>query len=91
MLTQEHRYERTTRNSAIMCSPKRLARIAGLLYLIIGIFGGFAIAYVTAKVYVPGDAATTAGNVPANARLVRIGVIADLVQATVFVFLAMTL
>jgi hypothetical protein len=74
-----------------MSSPKRLARIAGLLYLIVGIFGGFAIAYVTAKVYVPGDAATTAGNVVANAGLVRIGVVADLLQATVFVFLAMAL
>jgi hypothetical protein len=31
-----------------MSSPKRLARIAGLLYLIVGIFGGFAIAYVSA-------------------------------------------
>ena len=30
-----------------MSSPKRLARIAGLLYLIVGIFGGFAIGYVT--------------------------------------------
>jgi hypothetical protein len=42
----------------------RLARIAGLLYLIlyliVGIFGGFADAYVPAKVYAPGDAATTA-------------------------------
>jgi hypothetical protein len=34
-----------------MSSPKRLARIAGLLYLMVGIFGGFAIAYVTAMVY----------------------------------------
>ena len=37
-----------------MSSPKRLTRIAGVLYLIVGIFGGFAIAYVTATVYVPG-------------------------------------
>jgi hypothetical protein len=74
-----------------MSSPKRLARIAGLLYLIVGIFGGFAIAYVTAKVYVPGDAATTAAHVLTNSRLVRLGVLADLFQATVFVFLAMTL
>jgi Domain of unknown function (DUF4386) len=42
-------------------------------------------------VYVPGDAATTAANVVANAGLLRIGVVADLLQATVFVFLAMTL
>ncbi len=76
--------------SKIMNSPKGLARIAGLLYLIVGIFGGFAVGYVTPMVYVPGDAATTAGNVVANAGLVRIGVLADLFQATVFVFLGMT-
>ena len=71
-----------------MSSPKRLARIAGLLYLIVGVFGGFAVGYVTARVYVPGDAATTAANVLSNAGLLRIGVVADLLQATVFVFLA---
>jgi Domain of unknown function (DUF4386) len=74
-----------------MTSPKRLARIAGVLYLLVAIFGGFAFQYVLAKVYVPGEAATTAGNVVANSGLVRIGVVADLVQATVFVFLGMTL
>jgi hypothetical protein len=74
-----------------MASPKRLARIAGVLYLLVAIFSGFAFGYVLAKVYVPGDAATTAGNVVANSGLVRIGVVADLFQATVWVFLAMTL
>ena len=48
-------------------SPKRLARIAGVLYLLVGIFGGFAEGFVYPKVYVVGDAATTAGNLPANA------------------------
>ena len=38
----------------------RLARIAALLYLIVGLFGAFADAYVPAKVYAPGDAVTTA-------------------------------
>jgi hypothetical protein len=74
-----------------MASPKRLARIAGGLYLLVAIFSGFAFGYVLAKVYVPGDAATTAGNVVANSGLVRMGVVADLFQATVWVFLAMTL
>jgi Domain of unknown function (DUF4386) len=74
-----------------MASPKRLARIAGVLYLLVAIFSGFAFGYVLAKVYVPGDAATTAGNVVANSGLVRFGVVADLFQATVWVFLAMTL
>jgi hypothetical protein len=76
---------------ASISSPKRLARIAGVLYLIVGIFGGFAEGVMEPKMYVAGDAATTAGNVVANAGLVRIGVVADLFQATVFVFLAMTL
>ncbi len=74
-----------------MSSPKRLARIAGILYLLVAIFGTFAIAFVAGRVYVPGDAATTAGNVVANSELVRIGVVANLFQATVFVFLGMTL
>ena len=38
-----------------------------------------------------GDAATTAANVVANSGLVRVGVVADLFQATVCVFLGMTL
>jgi hypothetical protein len=41
--------------------------------------------------YVAGDAATTAANVAANAGLVRMGVVADLLDQTVFVFLALTL
>lgn len=46
---------------------------------------------MTAKIYVPGDSLATASTVLANSDLVRFGVIADLLQATVFVFLAMTL
>jgi hypothetical protein len=74
-----------------MNSPKRLARIAGVLYLLVGIFGGFAEGYVEPKMYVAGNAAATAGNVLANSGLVRVGVVADLFDGTVFVFLAMTL
>lgn len=72
-------------------APKRLARIAGLFYLVVAIFAGFAFGHVIARVYAPGDAATTAANVLANAGLVRMGVVADLVQATASVFVGMTL
>jgi hypothetical protein len=75
----------------MMTSPKRLARIAGVLYLLNGITSGFAFAYVLGKVFVPGDAAKTAANVAANPGLVRAGVVAELFQATEWVFLAMTL
>jgi hypothetical protein len=71
--------------------PKRLARIAGVLYLLVGIFGGFAEGFVDPKMYVAGNAAATAGNVIANSGLVRMGVVAHLLDGTFFVFLAMTL
>jgi hypothetical protein len=74
-----------------MNSSKRLARIAGVLYLLNGIFAGFAFGYVLDKVYVAGAAATTAASVLANSGLVRVGVVADLVQATIWVFLALVL
>ena len=74
-----------------MSSPKRLARTAGLYYLVVAIFGAFAHLYVRARVYTPGDAATTAENILANAPLVRIGFVADLVQATFFLFVVLTL
>ncbi len=73
-----------------MNSPKRLARTAGLYYLIVAIFGGFA-HIVRVNVYAPGDATTTAENVVANASLVRMSFVADLVQATFAIFLVMAL
>ena len=75
----------------IASSPKRLARIAGVLYLLVGIFGGFAQGFVYPKVYVAGDAATTAANLLANSGLVRTGVVADFFDNTVWVFLALVL
>ena len=74
-----------------MDSPKRLARIAGVLYLLVGIFGGFAEGFVDPRVYAAGNAGATAGNVVANSELVRVGVVAHLLDGTFFVFLAMTL
>jgi hypothetical protein len=74
-----------------MTSTKRLARIAGFLYLLVGIFGGFAEGYVEPKLYVAGNAVATAGNVVANSGLLRMGIVADLLDGTVFVFLALAL
>ncbi|WP_426518942.1 DUF4386 domain-containing protein [Diaminobutyricibacter sp. McL0618] len=74
-----------------MKSPKRLARIAGLLYLLVGIFGGFAEGFVYPKLYVAGNAAATAANVTANPGLARLGVVSDLLDQTFFVLLALTL
>jgi hypothetical protein len=74
-----------------MNSPKRLARIAGLLYLLVGICGGFAEGFVYPKLYVAGNASATAANLTANPDLARLGVVADLLDQTFFVFLALAL
>ena len=73
-----------------MTGQKRLARTAGVYYLVVAVFGGFAHA-VRTQVYVPGDATTTAENVVTHADLVRFSFAADLVQATFAVFLVMAL
>jgi hypothetical protein len=72
-------------------SPKRIARIAGIFYLFVAIFGGFAEGFVDPLLYVAGDAAATAGNVVANAGLARIGVVAHVVNGVFLVLVAMTL
>jgi hypothetical protein len=71
-------------------SPVRVARMAGLLYLMVAIFGGFA-QIVRVNVYQSGDAAATSANIVANATLVRLSFVADLVQAMVWLVLAVTL
>src|SRR5215218_7723773 len=81
----------TEMTTEIPTSPKRLARIAGVLYLLVGITGGFAEGFVEPKMYVAGNPAATAGNVVANSRLVRLAVVAELLDYIFFVFLVMTL
>jgi hypothetical protein len=79
-----------TNEKNFLNSPKRLARIAGVLYLVVAIFAGYAFNVFTG-LYVAGDAAATTTNVVASAGLVRVAVVADLIQVTAWVFLALTL
>ncbi len=81
----------TVPGSDTKISPKRLARIAGVFYLLVAIFGGFAEGVVDQKLFVAGDASATAANVVANAGLVRIGVVAHLVNGVFLVLTAMAL
>jgi uncharacterized protein DUF4386 len=48
-----------------MTTPVRLARTAGVYYLLVAIFGGFA-HVVRLQVYVPGDAGATTENLVAH-------------------------
>ena len=81
----------TINKGAIMSSPKRLARIAGLFYLLVAIFGGFAEGFVDGTMHVAGNAAATAANVVANAGLVRLGVAAHLLDGIFFISTALVL
>jgi Domain of unknown function (DUF4386) len=59
-------------------SPRRLARTAGVLYLINIVGGAFAIGFVDAKLFVA-DAATTVENIQANELLYRSALAAHIV------------
>jgi hypothetical protein len=71
--------------SATDTSNKRTARLAGVFYLMVGIFGGFAVGFAEPKMYAAKNAALTAQTVLANAGLVRAGVVADLLNQAFFV------
>src|SRR3954467_2389959 len=72
-------------------SPMRLARIAGVFYLLVGIFGFFSEGFVDIKRYVAGNAAETAAHAPSNPSLVRLGVPAHRRDGTFCVLTAITL
>ena len=63
------------------------ARIAGLLDLIIAVFGAFAIGYVPSIIIEAGDAATTANNLLSNKALFNMGIFGDIVVLLVEVVL----
>ncbi|MGQ0678916.1 MAG: DUF4386 domain-containing protein [Actinomycetota bacterium] len=74
-----------------MTTPKRLARIAGSLYLAVCVLGAIAHLGVRSGFRVPGDAAATAANIAANPTWFRFALVADIAMATIFVFLAIAL
>jgi len=72
-------------------SQRKLARVAGLLYLIIIIAGIFAEFFVRQSLIVPGDALATANNIMASEGLFRLGIAADLIMIIADVALALVL
>lgn len=78
----------TVLGTATTTSLKRLARIAGVFYLFVAMFGGFSQGVAPLSLYVAGDAAATAGNVIANPTLVPVTVVAHLINAVFFVLTA---
>lgn len=74
-----------------MKNPKTLARIAGVLYLALAVLGAWAQLAVRGSIYVAGDASATAANIVEHEALMRWALAADIVMATIFVVLGLTL
>jgi hypothetical protein len=74
-----------------MSSTKNPGRLAGLLYVLTGIPGFFAIVYVPSKLIVDGNAAATASNIAASEGLFRLGIAAQLISQAGFIFVALAL
>src|SRR5580765_4198961 len=72
-------------------TTKNTARLAGLLYLLSAIVGGFGYAYIRNKVIVPGDAAATAANVLAAELTFRAAIVATLISQVLMFFFGLTL
>lgn len=60
-----------------MIPNKKTARLAGLLWIITGVFGGFSQLFVRGKLIVSGDMAATANNIVSNEFLLRLGFVSD--------------
>jgi len=74
-----------------MKSSKNTARIAGFLYLLVIVFGMFALMVVRPSLIVPGGAAATAKNIVASESLFRLGIVSELIMYTCFLLLPLPL
>lgn len=69
-------------------SPRLLARFAGVLYLLIIVFGLSGELFIRANIIVSGDAAATAANISASESLFRVGFLTDSIMILCDVALA---
>jgi Domain of unknown function (DUF4386) len=74
-----------------MSSTKNPGRFAGLLYILMSIFGFFAMGYVPGKLIVHGNATATANNIAASETLFRLGIAGELIGYAGFIFVALAL
>lgn len=74
-----------------MDSPKKTARIAGALYLIVVITGMFTLLYIPSKLIVWDDAQATLNNIQASETLFRLSIYAGFLCYTAFLLLPLVL
>jgi hypothetical protein len=74
-----------------MHPTKKAARIAGAIYLSMAVTAPFSLIYIPRTLIVRGDATATAGKILAHETLFRLGIVADLITAVIFILLVMAL
>jgi len=74
-----------------MTSTRHQARVAGVLYLLLGLTAPIGLLYVPGKLIVSGNATATTDNIRGSAALVRIGIASELIHQIVFIFLVLAL
>ncbi len=75
----------------IMNPQKKIARTAGLLYLIVVLTGIFSLLYVPSKLFDWDNASATFTNIAENETLFRLSIVAGIVCYTAFLFLPLVL
>ena len=74
-----------------MHPTKKAARIAGAIYLSTAVTAPFCLIYIPRTLIVRGDATATASKILAHETLFRLGNVADLIDAVIFILLVMAL
>ena len=72
-------------------SPQIRARVAGWLYLSLIPFDVFSLQYVSSRLIVPGDAATTANNILASESLFRLSIVSGLIGGVLNILVVLAL
>jgi hypothetical protein len=72
-----------------MNSTKKTARVAGLLYFLSSLPAPFSLLYIPSVFMVMGDATATANKIRTSELLFRIGIVAELMSATIFIFVGL--
>ena len=74
-----------------MRTTDRAARVAGAMYLLVIVIGPFSLLYVPNVIIVSGNAAATAANILSHETLFRLGILGDLLDGTLLLFLVFAL
>ena len=74
-----------------MSSTKKTARLAGMMFLMMVVFGLFAEVMFRQKLFVANDVAVTANNILSNVFLYRAGIVSDILMALSYLLTALLL